>query len=349
MHTTHTGVPAQLLESVQRLLDDYGDRGYFPSASVSVFGARETFFAATYGPATEATVYDVASLSKIATATQVLHAVSVGLFSLEDRILALLPVLAADALTRERLRDVTVFTLLTHTSGIADWYPFYAEQGDFPAVLSIALARTPRVSGMVYSDLNFMILGKLLEAVHSLPLDACLEKNLVAPLGLGRMTYRPDLAWDIAPSCYGNPIEEEMCRERGIAFGGFRPHTAVRGEANDGNAFYYFGGAAGSAGVFADVAAYRKLCQFYMTTDDQLFIRAQEECAPGRGLGFQVSDMYPEGCGHTGFTGTSIYISRKLGVGAVAFTNRLYYTEKNPNATNDFRRALHRLLADAFV
>jgi CubicO group peptidase (beta-lactamase class C family) len=57
--------------------------------------------------------------------------------------------------------------------------------------------------------------------------------------------------------------------------------------------------------------------------------------------------MYPEGCGHTGFTGTSIYLSRTLNIGVVAFTNRLFYNEGNPNATNEFRRALQRAVIDA--
>lgn len=321
---------------------DFAGRGYFPSAVVHVFNRAETLCTAVLGPVTVDTVYDVASVSKIATSTQVLLAIEEGKFRLEDAILDVLPGLSNDALLRERLVGVTVFRLLTHTSTIADWYPFYAETGDFAHVLHIALSRTAPVEGMVYSDLNFMLLGKLLEATYGMPLDQCLQENLVRPLSLGRMTYHPSSDWDIAPSCYGNPIEEEMCRERGISFAGWRPHEPVIGQANDGNAYYYYGGVAGSAGVFADAAAYENLCRFYMNTDSPLLLSAQEEHAPTRGLGLQVSDMYPEGCGHTGFTGTSIYFSRKLNIGVVAFTNRLFFKEKNTNMTNDFRRALHR-------
>ncbi len=326
----------------------YQEKGYFPSAAVTVFTGQDTLCELAVGDATPQTVFDVASLSKIATATQVLLAIDQGRAALSDGILAHLPELAQDDLLRERLADVTLEKLLTHTSAIVEWYPFYAETGDFASVLHTALARYAPVQGMVYSDLNFMLLGKLLEKLSGLPLDQCTVKNLTEPLSLGRLTYRPDPAWDIAPSCYGNPIEEEMCCERGIAFDGWRPHTPVRGEANDGNAYYYFGGAAGSAGVFADIAAYRKLGQFHLATKSPLLIHAQEECAPTRGLGWQVSDMYPDGCGHTGFTGTSIYISRKLDLGVVTFTNRLFFPEKNLNMTNDYRRALHRAVAELF-
>lgn len=336
---------AALQAAVQDVVHAYAGRGYFPSAVVSIFDREKTLCRVTYGDVREDTVYDVASLSKIATATQVLLLIDQGRLRLDDKIVSVLPLLAADALLMERLGNVTIRMLLTHTSGLVDWYPFYVGHGDFYAVLHEALARYGAVSGMVYSDIGFMLLGKAIEAVCGEPLDACLQKLLVAPYGLGCMTYKPDKAWDIAPSCYGNPIEEEMCRERGIVFGGFRPHEPVYGDSNDGNAHYFFGDVAGSAGVFANVAAYEKLCQMHMNSQSALFAQAREECAPGRGLGFQRGEMYPDGCGHTGFTGTSLYINVSANIGAVAFTNRLFYTERNPNPTNEFRRALHTAVA----
>ncbi|MDR3172606.1 MAG: serine hydrolase, partial [Treponema sp.] len=146
---------------------------------------------------------------------------------------------------------------------------------------------------------------------------------------------------DIAPSGFGNPIEERMCAERGILFSDWRPHEPIRGEVHDGNAHYFFKGVAGHAGIFADAPACEGLCRFYLKTEQPLFIQAQEEQAPGRGLGWQTGELYPEGCGHTGFTGTSLYISRKRDIGVVALTNRLFYPGPNPNSLNEFRKALH--------
>lgn len=332
--------------AVDAIVSDYWGRGYFPSASVRVFTKDESLLETAVGDAGPKTVFDVASLTKIATATQILLLIDAGELTLGTCILDCLPALGEDALLRDRLGGVTLFALLTHTSGIVDWYPFYAEKGSFAEVFHVALARYGPVSGMVYSDLNFMLLGEALKAHFQMPLEACLRQCLVLPYGLGRMTYWPDPAWDIAPSCYGNPIEENMCRERGIAFDGFRPHTPVRGQANDGNAYYYFGGEVGSAGIFADTAAYQRLCQLYLRTDMPVLLEAQTEKAPTRGLGFQRGEMYPRGCGHTGFSGTSIYLSRLLGIGVVAFTNRLFFKEENSNPTNDFRRALHRAVAE---
>ena len=330
---------------LQDLLARYRNAGYFPAVAVRVFNRRETLAAACAGPVTEDAVFDVASLTKIATATQALLLMGQGKLDLHAPVARYFPEIAGDAALAGRLADVTLYRLLTHTSTLVDWYPFYARRGeDFFAVLKYALEHTEVSRGVCYSDLNFMLLGKLLEKVQGKPLAACLAEDLAAPLGLGTMVYHPDAALPLVPSCYGNDIEMDMCRERGIAFDGFRPlGQAVRGETNDGNAHYYFGDEAGHAGIFATAAAYEKLCQFYMNTEDPLLIEAQrdQEKAPGRGIGLQTGVMYPHGCGHTGFTGTSIYFSRTGDIGAVAMTNRLFFPRPSGLAVNDFRRALH--------
>lgn len=337
---------AAVREAADTITEEYRQRGYFPHAAVSVFTPEQTLYRAAYGGVTADTLFDAASLTKILTSTQVLLLIGQGKFGLDDCILTLLPEAAKRKATVQRLEDVTVRKLLTHTSGIVDWYPFYAEPGGFYDVLDKVLPMYERRQGVVYSDINFMLLGLLVEKITGLPLKECLRVHLGGSLSQPRLCYCPDPSLPIAPSCYGNPIEEDMCRERGIAFSGWRPHEEVRGQVNDGNAFYFFGGVAGHAGAFADVAAYEALCRLYLTTDSPLLIEAVQEQAPGRGLGFARGDMYPAGCGHTGFTGTAVYLSRELKVGVAAFTNRLFYPHRNPNATQDYRRALFRAVAD---
>ena len=337
------------LDRLQREIADitarYREAGYFPSACVRVFNRRETLACAWVGEAREDSLFDVASLTKIATAAQVLRLMLAGRLALEDRICDLLPELAADAFLRQRMGEITLRMLLTHTSTLPAWYPFYALKPlDFFAAMRVALEKCEPTAGVVYSDLNFMLLGKLLERVQGKPLARCLREDLVEPLGLGQMTYLPDPALPIVPGCCGNGIEEEMCAQRGIAFDGFRPaDQPVRGQVNDGNAWYYFGGVSGHAGIFADTLAYQRLCQYFMNAAEPLLADAQREQpgAPGRGLGLQTGISYPHGCGHTGFTGTGIYFSRERDVGVVSFTNRLFYPHPNENATWEFRRALH--------
>ncbi|MBQ9262934.1 MAG: serine hydrolase [Clostridia bacterium] len=333
---------------LQREIEDvtrrYQQEGYFPSACVRVFNEKETLAVVCVGDAQEDSVFDVASLTKIATATQVLLLISQGRLGLHSPLADYFPEIAKDAYLSKRLDGVTLYHLLTHTSTLVDWYPFYSRRGeDFFSVLRYALQHTEPTVGMVYSDLNFMLLGKLLERVQGKNLNACLQEDLVQPLGLGTMLFHPDASLPLMPSCYGNPIEMGMCAERNIAFDGFRPlGIPVIGTVNDGNSHYYFDDAAGHAGIFANALAYEKLCQFYMNTTDELLIDAQREQpgAPGRGLGFQRGPSYPHGCGHTGFTGTGIYFSRECGMGVVSFTNRLYYPQPNPHVTGEFRRAL---------
>lgn len=334
-----------LTRAVTDVTTRYSAAGYFPTASVRVFDREKTLAAVQVGDARENSVFDVASLTKIATATQVLLLIDQGKIDLYAPIERYFDEIRDDAYLAGRLRGVTVYQLLTHTSTIVDWYPFYANKGEpFFAVLKTALQTTEPTKGMVYSDLNFMLLGKLLERVCGMTLDRCLHENLVKPLRLGEMRYRPEQGSDVIPTGWGNPIEMDMCRERGISFDGFRPlKEMVRYGTHDGNAYYYFDDVAGHAGIFATPEAYENLCRFYMNTDSALLIEAQKEqpSAPGRGIGLQTGAMYPYGCGHTGFTGTSIYFSREKNIGVVAFTNRLYYPEDNPRMTGDYRRALH--------
>ena len=336
---------ARLQREITDILQRYQGSGYFPSASVRVFDRHETLAAAWVGDAREDSLFDVASLTKIATATQIFHLIRQGRMTLQTALRSLLPEIEGDPYLRERMRDISLFQLLTHTSTLPAWYPFYSRQGqDFYAVLAYALQHTEPTRGMVYSDLNFMLLGKVIEKAYGKPLDRCLQEELVDPLRLGQMTYHPDPGSPVVPSSYGNPIEKQMCRDRGISFAGFRPDSQpVAGQANDGNCFYYFGGVSGHAGIFAHPAAYERLCQYYMTASDPLLIEAQREQpgAPGRGLGFQMGISYPHGCGHTGFTGTGIYFSSTCGIGVVSFTNRLFYPEGNSQQTWEFRRALH--------
>ena len=331
--------------AVRDITERYQAAGYFPSACVRVFNQDETLACVCVGEAEEDSLFDVASLTKIATTTQVLHLIEKGKLSLLALVLDALPPLQNDAFLARRFAGITLYQLLTHTSTLPAWYPFYSRQGeDFYSVLSYALQHTEPTKGMVYSDLNFMLLGKILEQVQGKALEVCLQQDLVKPFNLGNMTYLPEKSYAIVPSCYGNPIETQMCADRGIPFHGFRPlGKAVRGEANDGNCFYYFHGVSGHAGIFADALAYERLCQYYMKTALPLLIEAQQEqpAVPGRGIGFQTGLSYPHGCGHTGFTGTGIYFSREYNVGVVSFTNRLFYPHENENATWEFRRVLH--------
>lgn len=132
-----------------------------------------------------------------------------------------------------------------------------------------------------------------------------------------------------------------------MAFDGFRPHcTDVVGQPNDGNAFYYFHSVSGHAGLFGTREGVARLGQFYLNTRDPAFLGAvtlQPGCE-GRCLAFHTGGAFPTGCGHTGFTGTSLWVDRQAGIGLALLTNRLYYDHLPQADMNAFRREVHLAL-----
>lgn len=321
------------------ILNEYMEKEYFESAVLRVFTAEDTVFSIAVGAAREDSIFDVASLTKLATSTQIVHLIKMGRLAVYDSIMEYLPELNESEFLRNRLSKVTLFNLLTHTSVIPKWYPLYTLEGSFAQRLEIALKRLDIATGVTYGDINFMLLGKIIEHCYGLPLDKCLEQDLVLPYKLGNMCYCPKLSDKIVPSSFNNAREENMCQQMGLSFDGFRDDEIIQGTPNDGNAHYYFGGVAGHAGIFADGEAYQRLCQMYMSTHCPFMLSALQDKGMGRGFGFDYANIFPNGCGHTGFTGTAIWISKDRKLGSVLFTNRLF--NRVPATTeqiNDMRK-----------
>jgi CubicO group peptidase (beta-lactamase class C family) len=343
---------------VDEICRAYIDKGYFPSVVVGIFDKEGTLYRTALGdnpthtsvrqPVNPDTIYDVASMTKIATSTQILLLMDAGQLTLETTVPEVLTEIKARPTLYERLKDVTMYQLLTHTSGIIDWYPFYVQAGqDFYDVFESFIGSTEIEPGMVYSDMNFMLLGKVIEKIQGKPLQQC-QEEFKQLLEASHMDFLPKDFTNMAPSSYGNGIEEEMCAERGLTFDGWRSKTEITlGAVNDGNAHYFFDGVAGHAGIFANVDAYERLGRLYLNSSSPLFQQSMKEQTDGRGLGWQTGDMYPAGCGHTGFTGTCIWVCPEKGIGAIAFTNRLCYPDRYGTNTNEFRRELNQAIYQA--
>ena len=334
-----------MYSKLDTILESYRTRGYYPSAVCHVFDEKETLYHKSFGDVTPDTWFDMASVSKIICTTMLLCVMEEGRLTPEDPVLMHLPADLPGPVTRQRLEKVTVFQLMTHTSGIVPWFPFYSDGRPFYTVLERVLSSTPVETGMAYSDLNFMLLAQILTHITGLSLPEALDVY-IKPIVGDEIAYGPVDPVLCAPTCYGNQIEQQMCADRNLSFDGWRPNgVEVRGSCNDGNAHYYWKGASGHAGIFASSTALMRLCQFYLTTDKPFFLRAMEETVFERGLGFDKTDVFPEGCGHTGFTGTSIWISRKNHIGAVILTNKYFRKEGSPpGSSHEFRRDVHYTL-----
>lgn len=328
---------------------------FFPDASFAIFDAEKVLYRYSCGNAQPSTWFDLASLTKLYTSTAILALAEAQAFKLIDTAAQLLaPILGEDTYPqlRQRLSSITVENLLTHTSGLLAWHPLYGQSQSFWPALQALLKNNPPIPGMVYSDFNFMILGEIVKASTKKELPTALQQQLAPLLSNYCAAYLPphsSLATtlmqnnQIAISAYGNEIERDMCAHRGIVFNGFCPNnTPTIGMANDGNCRYYWGGISGHAGLFAPVDSLVALGQFYLNAPRQsLYHQALADTGNGRGLGFEVDDKYPEGCGHTGFTGTSLWISKNNQIGAAILTNRLAFSHRMAQDINSFRKEVH--------
>ena len=115
------------------ILEDYRQRGYYPSAVCQVFDGTHTLCHRAFGAVSPDTWFDLASVSKIICTTMLLFAMEEGRLAPEDRVLDLLPAEAPGPVTRERLRETTVLQLMTHTSGIVPWNTFWTPHRRSPA------------------------------------------------------------------------------------------------------------------------------------------------------------------------------------------------------------------------
>ena len=321
-----------MLEAVENGVFPYGEWAVFRKSGVIETGATE---------GQGGRLFDLASLTKTFTATAVLALCKEGALSLGSGAYGLLG--TENGELENRLRGISVFSLLTHTSGLPAWYPFYADGREFFDILCGLPAGEP---GMVYSDIGYMLLREILCRRTGLRFEELISRYVSGPLGLG-VRFRPGPAPDVVPSCRDNAVEERMCRERGFEYAGFRAHfTDVIGEPNDGNAHYYFNDVSGHAGLFGTAMDAAGLGLFYLRCGDAAFlggVEPQDGCS-GRCLVFHTGGAFPSGCGHTGFTGTSIWLDREADIGLALLTNRLYYDHLPTADMNAFRRRVHEAL-----
>ncbi|MDR6550853.1 serine hydrolase [Paenibacillus qinlingensis] len=220
-------------------------------------------------PVKKDTLYDLASLTKVVVALPlILLSVQTGRLSVTDPILTYLPELAKGQ-DIEGKQQITVYHLLTHTSGLPGWRPFYLQGNGRESYLRLiaeeALVGKPG-NQVVYSDLGFILLGFIIESVWNEPLDQLARRMLFQANGMATASYKPleqlsTLAANIAPTEDGNIFEQAMITEDNAY-----PHLVRRvdefpwrqgvicGTVHDGNAHYGLDGVSGHAGLFASIS-----------------------------------------------------------------------------------------------
>ncbi len=321
-------------------------------------------------------LFDIASLTKVVgTTTAIMLLVDRGLLHVDDAVGKYIP-----AFTAADKKDITIRQLLTHTSGLSDWYPMYYRSstrqqtykliGELPLKYPVGAARH-------YSDLGFTILGQIVETISGQLLEQFVQQNIFMPLGMHNTTYNP-LATGrftkITATSHGNPYEKRMVYDSSLGFvfkeinpeqwNGWRTYT-LKGEVNDGNAWYANGGVSGAAGLFSTAEDIQKLVDMLMNNGKvgkRQFISANvvkmflTKDKFNNGLGWMmdpdnaVIKNGPEGTfGHTGFTGTSIAVIPKYNLSVILLVNRqnmgLLSTNEYYNLSN-VRRLIFKTLLE---
>jgi len=308
-------------------------------------------FGPAAAPVTGDTVFDVASLTKVlvtAPATLLLH--ETGQIDLDAPLLHYLPECAGGG------KDaITVRQLLTHTSGLRAGLPASpAWQGREAALLLASLERVTHLPGSEfrYSDINYILLGLVIERVAGLPLDAFAWQRIFAPLRMWDTGYRPLARCDgrtIAPTQRGAVDGEASMSsaQRDLA-----PGAVLQGHVHDPTV-RRMGGVAGSAGVFStarDVARFARMLLAGGELDgvrvlhaDSVRLLSTVQSPPGiaalRGMGMDIDSPFarrPRGrhyqvgsYGHTGYTGCILWIDPQSRSFYVFLSNRVYPDDRN--------------------
>jgi CubicO group peptidase (beta-lactamase class C family) len=308
-------------------------------------------------PATAETWFDLASLTKpLVVGTLALLAMREG-------------ALAPDTLVGEVLDEATaapigarsVRQLLTHSSGLPAWEPLYARTGGrcehtLDALIALPLAE-PAVH-VVYSCLGFILLGRMIERLAGASLAEQFAERVVEPLGLAHeIGFNPGSAVPLAGGAARPVAEQRLLAERGLEQD-LIP-AVMPGQPDDGNS-RFLGGIAGNAGLFGTASGVLALAMVYLgvgelLTSDEISL-ATADHTPGleqrRGFGWQLAGspgcsagpaLAPSAFGHTGFTGTSLWVDPTRGIAMTLLANRVHPGHR-PTDLHPLRRRFHQIV-----
>jgi len=296
-------------------------------------------------PCTPDSLFDLASLTKLATTALALSFVRERMLDLAMPFRELVPDFRGG-----RKDDVTLRHVLTHTAGLRWWLPLWREVRSLDEAVWRA-AQEPLAQDLGtfrYSDLGYLMLTQALAAVARAPFADAIRDRVLGPLE--------------AETCGFGPRPRESCvaTERD---GEWR-NKRLRGEVHDENA-YAVGGIAGHAGLFGTAADVAKIARVYR--DGAVIGNELARLARGehvrennvrRGVGLALRAPHDamvgryfsiDAYGHTGFTGTSLWIDPASDLAVVLLTNRVYFGRGNDDAMYRFRIAVHEAVSRPFA
>jgi beta-glucosidase-like glycosyl hydrolase/CubicO group peptidase (beta-lactamase class C family) len=361
------GFSSEGLLRVQNLVARAVEVGAAPGAVVLVarrgkIALERAFGKLTYekdaAKATPDTLYDVASLTKVvitSTLAMILH--ERGLLDLESPVSRYVPEFRG-----ERKDEVLVKDLLAHTGGLLWWTDLFrkfegktreeSKRGYLKAICEMPLDYPPR-SKTLYSDLGILLLGEILERVTGKDLESLAKEEVLEPLSMNEAMYRPPASlWSrIAPtevdSWRGRLVHGEVHDENAFGLGGVAPHAGLFATARSLGAF---------AQMMLNGGAYGGRRLLRPETIAQFTRRANLVPGASRALGWDTPSepssagrlFSASSYGHTGFTGTSLWIDPERELVAILLTNRVHPTRENQKIT-ELRPAFHDAVMEAIT
>jgi len=330
---TRRKAPASPLSVLDGIVENAIEEGQVPGAVLIVGHDGQVIYRKAFGsrstqPQRETmsveTIFDIASLTKVvATTTAVMQLIGKGQLRANDTVAKYIPEFAQNGKT-----DITIRELLTHFSGLGEDLDLSQAWEGREAGLRMAYAEKPVYTPgarFLYSDVNYIVLGGLVEHVSEMSLDQYCQKNIFAPLGMTHTRFLPPTSWirEIAPTQF----DEHDHMLRGVV----HDPTARR-----------MGGVAGHAGVFSTADDLAKFAQFLLDGGAVLSSSLIEKMTTPqqpptasvlRGFGWDIDspfstnrgELLPVGSyGHTGFTGTSLWIDPTTRTYIVLLTNAVH-------------------------
>jgi uncharacterized protein YbbC (DUF1343 family) len=341
------------LEEIFRQALDAAVRTSGSPGAVAYVGNRDsTLFVEAIGnaqlepvpaPAKLNTIYDLASLTKVvATTTALLILRGQKAVDFERPVSNYLPMPA--------FRAITLRHLLTHTGGLVAGLPLYRTCSSMDAMLEEygkeGIQNAPGISWR-YSDAGFMLLGRIVEQVAGKPLDRFCTEQIFAPLKMTDTFFNPPAK--LRPRCAAT----ERCTWR---------NRLIQGEVHDENS-YAVGGVSGHAGLFSTAEDLARFCRAFLGGElvsqavlDEVAAVGQVPSYPWQGLGWWLdpwdtatTGFLPsrQALGHTGWTGTSLWMDRQTGIFAILLANTCHPVRDSRNngvLRNTFYRAVARAL-----
>jgi len=351
-------------EKISRFIQFGLKKGVFPGAVLAVVNDKKVLYKKSFGYAQlepdkikmkDNTIFDLASLTKvIATTIAATQLIEKGKINLWDYIKHFYPELPSEK------KEISILHLLTHTSGFPAIICLWNQGLNYKEKINRVLNKPLEAKvgeKVIYSDLNFILLGDLIWRVTGQRLDKYANQYIFQPLGMKMTTFNP--LKNLPYTKNKDYAATELCKWR---------NRILIGEVHDENT-YSFNGVSGHAGLFSTID---DLCIFLQMLLNGGIYRDIRVLSPGsvklmgkdwttnlnnhRGMGWDlIKNPHSSGgvffseaaFGHTGFTGTSLWIDPELKIGVALLTNRVHPTRENRKIIS-FRPLLHNLVVRLF-